>query len=225
MKTIQEHLDEMRYRLLISAAALIATSSIAYAYQTELLGFLLIHAKTPLNYLNPADGFIHTWKVIFYTGAALASPVILAQLFLFLGDAVSIKKRSTLLRYALCSSALFALGSYLAFYYLIPYTLDFFSTYASNNITAAITLDGYLSFVLSMCLIGGIIAQAPLVGYIARRYDIIQHDTMRAYNSHFILAALILAAVLTPTTDAFTLLIVAIPLIAGVKLGLLLGGV
>ena len=148
-----------------------------------------------------------------YAGVLVASPYIIYMLFSFVAPALYDNER----KYAtlLCVSAylMFMLGTALNYLLIFPLTLKFLGTYqVSPDVANMLTLQSYVDTLLMMNLVMGIVFELPVVSWLLGRMGLINARMMQSMRRHAIVAILIVAAIITPTTDAFTLFLVALPI-------------
>ena len=96
---------------------------------------------------------------------------------------------------------------------MLPYMLQFFATFGTNYVVNMIAVDEYMGFVLEMVLISGLIFELPMVAFFLARFGLVTPAFMRHYRRHSIIVILIIAAVVTPTTDPFTMAVFALPMV------------
>ena len=138
---------------------------------------------------------------------------IIYMLFGFIAPALYDNER----RYAtlLCTSGylMFMLGTALNYLLIFPLTLKFLGTYqVSEDVANMLTLQSYMDTLLMMNLVMGIVFELPVVSWILGKMGLINAQMMSAMRRHAVVAILIVAAIITPTTDAFTLFVVALPI-------------
>lgn len=157
--------------------------------------------------------FITQIQISFVLGFVAAFPYILWEVWRFIKPALSQEEASKSSRIILFSSFFFFTGVAFAYFVIIPFSLNFASGYAiSGQINNFFTLDNYIGFVTMMMLGCGIVFELPMVIYFLAKIGIITAAFMRTYRRHAIVVILILAAVITPSPDMFTMTIVAIPI-------------
>jgi sec-independent protein translocase protein TatC len=159
------------------------------------------------------EQFMIHLKTAMYAGVLIASPYIIYLLFGFISPALYDNER----RYAtlLCTSGylMFMLGTLLNYFLIFPLTVKFLGTYqVSEDVANMLTLQSYMDTLLMMSLVMGIIFELPVVSWLLGRMGLLNASMMRMWRKHAIVAILVIAAIITPTTDAFTLLIVALPI-------------
>jgi len=109
--------------------------------------------------------------------------------------------------------AMFALGVIVSYFLIFPLTFRFLGTYqVSGDVDNLIALDSYISTLVMMCLAMGIVFEIPILSWLFAKLGFLSADFMRKYRRHSYVAILIIAAIITPTSDIFTLLVVSLPM-------------
>lgn len=104
-------------------------------------------------------------------------------------------------------------GILLSYYLIFPLTFRFLGTYqVSATVQNMITLQSYISTLLILSLTMGIVFEMPVLSWLLARLGFLSADFMRHYRKHAIVVILIVAAIITPTSDIFTLSLVALPI-------------
>ena len=226
--TFWEHLDELRSSLIRMACVIAVFAVIAFVMKDELFAVVLAPRSSDfvtyqllgvkafsLHLMNTGltEQFMIHLKTAMYAGVLIASPYIIYLLFGFISPALYDNER----RYAtlLCTSGylMFMLGTLLNYFLIFPLTVKFLGTYqVSEDVANMLTLQSYMDTLLMMSLVMGIIFELPVVSWLLGRMGLLNASMMRMWRKHAIVAILVIAAIITPTTDAFTLLIVALPI-------------
>ena len=155
---------------------------------------------------------IHVRTAIF-AGLLVASPYILYELFRFVSPGLYQNER----RYAVwivgAAYVMFLVGTLVCYFIIFPLTVRFLGTYqVSNDIDNMLTLQSYIDTFISMCLVIGLVFEFPVVCSILGKIGLVSGGLMRNYRRHAVVAILVVAAIITPTTDIFTLLVVSLPI-------------
>ena len=148
-----------------------------------------------------------------YAGLLCASPYVLYQLFRFVSPGLYQNERRA--AYWIVGSAylMFLVGTLVCYFIIFPLTVRFLGTYqVSTDIDNMLTLQSYIDTFISMCLVIGLVFELPVVCSILGKMGLVSGGLMRNYRRHAAVAILVLAAIITPTTDIFTLLVVSLPL-------------
>jgi sec-independent protein translocase protein TatC len=170
--------------------------------------------------LAPGEFFFVSLKVAGYSGILVASPVILLQIILFVLPGLTRRERRLIVPVVLGSSVLFFAGLFFAYIALIPAALNFFVNYGAEVVEQAWSIERYFEFVLLLLFSTGIAFQIPVIQLILSFLGIISSQTMLSGWRFVVLGAVILGAILTPSTDPLTQ-----SLLAGAVLGLYFGGI
>jgi sec-independent protein translocase protein TatC len=222
-----DHLDELRSRIIKMLLAVVAMSVIAFLLKEPLFRMVLAPSNggfVTYRILGVPDFSIHLintglteqfmvhMRTSLYMGLLAASPYIIYELFCFVAPGLYAHER----RYAMwlvgSSYVMFILGTLLNYFLVFPLTVRFLGTYqVSPNVTNMLTLQSYIDTLISMSFLMGVLFELPVVCWLMGRMGIINSRMMSTYRRHAIVAILVLAAIVTPTTDVFTLFVVAGP--------------
>lgn len=159
------------------------------------------------------EQFVIHMKVAMYTGLLVASPYVIYLFFGFIAPALYKSERKYVAQATFSAYAMFIIGTLVNYYLLFPLTVRFLGTYqVSADVQNMLTLQSYIDTLLSMTFVMGVIFELPVVSWLLARIGILKHNLMTAYRKHAIVVILIVAAIITPTGDVFTLLIVSLPI-------------
>lgn len=148
-------------------------------------------------------------------GLVVSSPYIIAKFYGFVAPALQHTERKFSVRIVVAGSILFWLGVLLNYFLIFPFAYRFLSTYqVQADVVNQITISSYISLLLILSLLMGVLFELPIVAYFLARMGLLSAQTMRRYRKHAFVAILIIAAVITPTGDAVTLLLVTLPIYA-----------
>lgn len=152
-------------------------------------------------------------KTAVCAGFICTSPYALYQLFRFVSPALYANERRYVVRMVGCGYLMFVLGVLLSYYLIFPLTFRFLGTYqVSGDVENMITLQSYISTLMLMSLAMGIVFEIPVLSWLFAKLGFISSGFMRRYRKHAFVIILVLAAVVTPTSDVFTLSLVALPM-------------
>lgn len=147
-----------------------------------------------------------------YVAALLASPYIVFELFRFVSPALYDSEKKYSVPIVLAIYVLFAIGIVMTYYVLFPFSFRFLGTYqVDETVRNTITLTSYMSTLISMSLIMGLVFQLPVLAYILGKLGFISYEMLAGYRRWAAMIILSLSAIITPP-DVFTLLMVALPL-------------
>ncbi|ETZ24286.1 twin-arginine translocase subunit TatC [Pedobacter sp. V48] len=146
-------------------------------------------------------------------GIILGIPYLLFELWLFIKPALHENERKSASGFVAFASFLFFLGILFGYYIICPLSINFLTNFTvSPEIQNTFTIDSYLSSVMTLTLGSGVIFQLPVIIYILSKLGVMTPAFMRASRRYSTVLILIIAAVVTPTADPYTMLIVALPL-------------
>lgn len=249
--TFWDHLDELRGVLFRSAIALLIvavalffnksfvfdtvifapTSSefILYKWFESLAILLGIPGMIPdpfsvqlINIELSAQFFTHV-SVSLTLGLILTVPYIIYQLWTFISPGLYEKEKAAVKRAFSFASVLFFIGVLVGYFFVFPLTVRFLGTYqVSDWVQNQISLKSYISMFTWLILIMGVVFEMPALAAILSRMGIISKSLLRKYRKHAFTILIIIAAVITPSGDAFTLFIVGTPLYLLYELSILI---
>lgn len=148
-----------------------------------------------------------------YAGVLLASPYIVWQLFGFVSPALYERERRRSVAVLAASGLCFFAGTALAYWVIFPFSFRFLAAYqVSEQVVNTITLASYMDTLLVIVLMMGVMFQLPVAAWFCARMGILTSRAMRARRRHALFVIVALAAVITPTTDVFTLAVVSLPI-------------
>lgn len=151
----------------------------------------------------------------------VAVPFILYELWGFISPALHVKERKHTAILFLSSSLLFYLGTFISYFILIPLSVRFLGTYElSSLIPNQISLESYLGVFFILILVVGLMFELPVVIYFLSKMGLVTKIALKQARKYALIAVLIVSALITPTTDPFTLLLVSLPLYLLYELGI-----
>ena len=219
-----EHIEELRQRLFILFCIILILSSLAFL-EVKIIVKILELPISNVKFFQTAPGeyFISTLKISFYTGLLFTSPFGIGQLILFLLPGLTKKETKIILPLLFSSLLLFGLGLAFSYYTLVPAALNFFLTYSEEVLEPLWSFDQYFEFILVLFYSTGIAFQIPIIQVLVGLLNIVSAKQMLGAWRYIILVATILGAILTPSTDPLTqiLLSLAILLLYFAGLGIL----
>lgn len=236
--TFWDHLDVLRGSLLRMAAVTVACAVVAFAFKDAVFAailapkhddFILYRLLAGVNswladgspssfhveLINTglAEQFKIHVKTSLYVGLMAASPYCLYELFRFVSPGLYPKERRYGVRAVVSGYVMFLLGVALCYFLIFPLTFRFLGTYqVSPDVENLITLQSYMDTLLVMCFLLGILFELPIVCWVLGKLGILRRTFMRRYCKHAVVVILVVSAIITPTSDIFTLCIVALPI-------------
>lgn len=216
VKTFWEHLDELRSVIIRVIVVMAVVAIIAFAFKDALFTIALAPCNdTDIHLINISlteQLRVHI-KMAVYVGMLVASPYILYTIFRYIAPALYDNERRIAARVVGSAFVMFIIGTAVSYMLLFPVTLRFLATYSvSEAITPMLSINSYIDTLLSMTLTIAVMFELPVACWMMARLGILKARWMTAYRRHAVAAVIIVAAIITPTTDAVTLFIVALPL-------------
>ena len=216
------HLDELRYRFLITLGCLVVGTIIGYFLHDFILALLTKPLDKPLYYSSPAGGFDFTIKLSFFFGLIVSIPVFVYQTLQFIQPAFSRELKHSLTTILFTSCLLLMTGMSFAYLISLPAALYFLDTFSNSDVHSLISTSEYFSFVSRYIFGFGLLFQLPLILFVVNKIQKIPLRTLMRYQKWVVLGSFIVAAILTPTPDVFNQLLMAVPLIILYQLTILL---
>ncbi|MEM7768890.1 MAG: twin-arginine translocase subunit TatC [Cyanobacteria bacterium P01_A01_bin.37] len=215
-----DHLEELRQRMFYSMIAVVIGVIICFVFVNHIVELLEIPAQgAKFLQLSPGEYFFVSVKVAGYSGLLISSPLILYQIIRFVLPGLTLRERRLLGPIVLGSSVLFFAGLGFAYIALIPAALNFFINYGADVVEQLWSIDRYFEFVLLLLFSTGLAFQIPVVQFLLGLLRIVSAKQMLSGWRYVLVGAVILGAVLTPSTDPITQ-----SLLAGAVLALYFGG-
>lgn len=213
LRSMSDHLNELRSRLLYSILALVFGSLIGYRFRNEIIEFLTQPLGQHLFYLSPTGGLDFLVKICLLFGFLLAIPVIIYNLFKFIEPAIPPYVAYSIRNVVIVSIGLALFGSAFAYYISLPAALYFLDNFNSEQISSLITAQEYFTFVV--LYIGGfaMLFQMPLVFSFINKIKKLSPVILMKKQRYVMLGSFIIAAILTPTPDPINQVIMAVPII------------
>ena len=159
------------------------------------------------------EQFMIHMKVSLIVGLMVASPYIIYILFKFISPALYDNERRASVRLVGAAYGMFMVGIVVNYFLIFPLTVRFLGTYSvSSEVETMLTLSSYVNTLLLMCLVFGIVFEIPVIAWLLARFGMLKASWMSTYRRHAIVAILVAAAIITPTADIMTLIVVSLPI-------------
>lgn len=218
-----DHLNELRKRIIYSAAAIVLGAFVGFAVGKQVLSFVArpmvaalsaAHLQDKLIFTHPA-GYLNLWLTLgLYLGVALASPYVLYQIWLFIAPGLYKHEKKAVAAFIGPSVLLFFTGIVFAYYVILPYLLKFLVTVQGDGpFTPLISAEEYFDLILIVLLGVGVVFELPMLIYVLSLFGIVTPKFLVKNFRYAILIIAITAAIITPTPDATTMLIFMGPMI------------
>lgn len=226
--TFWEHLDILRGSLIRMLVAAIVAGVAAFLLKDWLFDVVLAPSSSDfityrllgvepfrIELVNTGltEQFMIHMKVSLVAGILIASPYILYLLFRFISPALYDNERRYSVRLTVVAYLMFLFGVAVNYFVIFPLTVRFLGTYqVSDDIHNLLTISSYVDTLAMMSLVFGIVFEIPVVSWLLARFGLLKSVWMSRYRRHAIVAIVIVAAVITPTSDVFTLFMVSLPI-------------
>lgn len=211
-----DHLEELRWNLIKAVAGwLLATTACAF-YAEFIVHTLLLSPLRAVGLkaqvLSPYGIVLLYMQAVLFSGFILSMPNTLYWLWKFVAPGLLPKERRYVSLIVGFTAFCFFLGVAFGYLILVPTALKFFSTFGTEDIELHIAIDRYVSFMMALILGAGLVFELPMISYVLSRIGILTPAFMRHYRRHAIVGILIISAIVTPTPDIVTQLLLALPM-------------
>lgn len=224
-KPFLDHLEDLRKMIVRIAMTLLVSTLVTFCFYDKLFE-IIKHPlwatgviKTPeelkamLQILTPQEGFLMVMNLSLIAAVILAFPLLLFFLLQFILPGLKPAEKKALFPAIGIGAGLFLLGASFAFYVVLPKALEFFYTFnESLGMSNGWRLDGYVKFATRFILLFGVAFELPVIVMVLVKLDFLNYKLMSTTRSYAIVAIAIFAAIVTPTPDPFTMLVLAGPL-------------
>ncbi|MBQ6187334.1 MAG: twin-arginine translocase subunit TatC [Prevotella sp.] len=226
--TFWEHLDVLRGDILRILAVIVVFGLVAFYFKEELFSIVLAPKSSdfityrliggePFNVglMNTGltEQFMIHMKTALFFGLLCASPYVLYVLYRFISPALYQNEKLYASKVVGSAYVMFMIGVAVNYFIIFPLTVHFLGTYqVSPEVANMLTLQSYMDTMLLMSLVFGVVFEIPVVSWLLALFGLLRSDWMKQFRRHAVVAILIVAAVITPTADMFTLLVVSLPI-------------
>jgi sec-independent protein translocase protein TatC len=208
-----DHLEELRKRMIVCLAVLVATTLAGFSLSPPVLDWLVLPLKafqvdTKLYFFGIAGGFLVRFKVGLALGFLIALPILSYEFWAFVSPALTRREKSNILPAVMASTILFVLGILFCYYCILPLGIKMLLLFGTQQVEPLLEANHYLSFVFWFMVACGVIFEVPVVIFFLVRLGIVTPKFLRKQRRYAILIAFIVAA-LTPTQDLLSLFLQA----------------
>lgn len=224
LPTFLDHVRELQGRLFIVGIAFAVAAAAAVPFFDRIVGVMLapLSDQQKLVYLTPGGAINFMLKVCIYIGIIGALPVIIFHLYRFLMPVVRQIHLRTALKYTAASIVLAITGIIFAYVVSLPAALYFLTSFNLYHIDPMLTIDSYLSFVMTYLVAGAVLFQLPLIITIIDSVKPLTPKKLMKSQRYIIVGSFIVAAIVTPTPDALNQTILASPIIVMYQVGVII---
>lgn len=227
-----DHLGELRRRILWSLLAVAILFVPAYYFSNEIFEFLMkplvenLPEGSSLIFTRPAEGFTTYLKVSFFAALLMAVPFILYQGWKFVAPALYKEEKQVVVPFILFGSLFFLAGAAFCYYVASPPAFKFLlNEYSSDYVKAFPTIREALSFFMALIFGFGLVFEFPLIIFILARIGVVTSTWLRQKRKYAVIISALIAAMLTPTTDAISMMLMFVPILVFYELGILVAWV
>jgi len=246
--TFLEHLEELRWHIIRSVAAILVIAITAFVFRRIIFDIIILAPKTPdfftnrmfckfgtlvnvpalcinrnefeIININMAGQFTTHILVSIIAGVILSFPYIFFEFWIFLKPALYQKEKRHATGAVFYSSLLFILGILFGYYLITPLSVHFLGSYkVSDQVANQINLISYISTISSVTLASGIIFELPIMVYFLTKIGLLTPQFLRKYRRHSVIVILALSAIITPP-DIFSQVLVCVPLLLLYEIGI-----
>ncbi|MDP3920108.1 MAG: twin-arginine translocase subunit TatC [Candidatus Omnitrophota bacterium] len=211
------HLEELRKRLIVSAIAFGLGAILCYFFSGRLIEYLIhpLHRfeNAELIFQTPYEAFLTHLKVAGLGGLVLSSPVLFTQMWLFVSPGLYEQEKKSVIPLIVVSFLLFLCGTGFAYYLVIPLGLHFLLSFQTESLRPLLAIGPYFSFLIGMIIAFGVLFDFPVFIIGVVRLGITDSSTLRKARKTIIVIIFIAAAILTPSPDPISQLLLAVPLL------------
>jgi sec-independent protein translocase protein TatC len=206
-----EHLEELRKRLIKSISSILAFSIIIYFFSEKIINYLAQPVGVTY-FTSPTEAFAVRIKLSLILGLIVSIPVIVYQFWMFVAPGLTKREVKYTIPVVILSSLFFLGGAVFCYFLVLPLGIKFLLGYQTERLLPLIKIGDYITFIAWMVLAFGVVFQLPIVTFFLGKLGIVSAKTLSTGRKYAFLGILILAAVLTPSPDVFSQLLLAVPL-------------
>jgi sec-independent protein translocase protein TatC len=229
--TLSEHLAELRRRLVVCVFAFTVFAIAAFVFYQRILNFLQSpycrvapHHNCQLYLTSPLGGLSLRVEIAGYGGLFLAAPVILWELWRFITPGLRSSEKHYAIPFITASMTLFAAGAVLA-YFTFPHALQFLGSVGGPTLKEIYDPGKYIGLILALMLVFGITFEFPVILVSLELVGVLQPAKLASWRRWAIVLIVIVAAVITPSGDPFSMLALAVPLYVFYEISIIIGRV
>lgn len=239
---ITEHLVELRKRIFVSLISVMIAFGVCFYFSEHIFRMLTLPiravlkfslekpfisyqaSETPalnLVFLAPAEALWMHFKISLVSGIIITSPIIFFEIWRFVAPGLLQKEKRYALPFIIISTSLFLIGALFCFIVVLPFAMNFLLTYKTENIKPMLSVGNYMDFCLKFILAFGAVFELPVVIVFLTRMGFVTTEFLSKNRKYAVLIAFVIAAVLTPTPDAFNQTLMAVPIILLYEVGII----
>lgn len=210
------HLEELRWNIVKTVIGLIVASVGCAVFADYLVQEILMAplrtAGVKAQVLKPYGIVLLYMQTVIVGGFILSMPNTLYWMWRFAAPGLLPRERRYISRIVALTSLCFFSGIAFAYFILLPTALNFFATFGTQHIDLNVAINHYIGFVLTLLVGAGLVFELPMISYFLAKMGILTPSFMRRYRRHSIVVILFLSALITPSPDIITQIMLAIPM-------------
>ncbi len=224
---LTSHLEELRKRLVRSLIAIGIVFLACFGFKEDLFRIVaqplikVLPPGTHMVYTGLPEAFFTYIKVSFYAALFFASPFVLYQVWKFIAPGLYSKEKKFVVPFVFTSTLLFMGGVCFGYFLVLPPAYSFFLEFSTDFLKPMLSMREYLTLTLKLLLAFGIIFEIPVFLFFMTKIGLVTPRKLARMRRYAIVIAFIVAAIITPTPDAFTQCMMAIPMIILYEVGIL----
>ncbi|HJU57978.1 MAG TPA: twin-arginine translocase subunit TatC [Actinomycetota bacterium] len=235
--TLVEHLTELRYRIVVALSAIAVGAFLGWFLFDPVIDLLTepyceylrtvpperrVTEDCALSIFGALEPVLIKLKLVFFLGLLIAMPVVLYQLWAFVVPGLTKHERRMSVPFVVSSVVLFALGALFA-YWSLPRALTFLLGFAGSEFAPVLAGDRFLSFVMLVALTFGLAFEFPVALVFLLAVGVITTAQLRQWRRGAIVFIAVFAAVITPSSDPFTMLAMTVPMVLFYEAAIIVG--
>lgn len=219
--TLMDHLIELRDRIMKAALGLAVGTVVGFIFARQAFDLLVspLPAEAQVIALAPTDSIFMYFKVALILGVILSMPIILYQVIMFIIPGLYPHERRYLYWLLPAGTVAFAAGAVFSAFIVIPFSIRYLSGFMADIISPTYQVQNYIGFVTTLMFWIGVVFEMPLIIYFLSKLGVLDYHKLASGRRYAIVGIAVLAAVITPTPDPVTMMLVMGPLVLLYEMG------
>ncbi|MBR4475048.1 MAG: twin-arginine translocase subunit TatC [Oscillospiraceae bacterium] len=223
--SVSGHLRELRNRILVCLILLLVVFSVCLNYAPRIITFLTDMGEKysyVFVYIEPQELFLVYISSALVAAVAFCSPLLAYEAYAFCSPGLSRKERVTVTGSLFAGAVFFIIGVLFAYYISLPFMLNFLIQFTGEvDVSASISIQQYISFLLTVFIIFGLIFELPVISVLLTGLGLIRAEWLIKGRKVMIVIIFVLAAIITPP-DVVSQVMVAVPMLGLYEISILL---
>lgn len=208
-----DHIEELRRRLLKALLAVIALAGASFYFSDEIVTwFIAPLGGVKLHVTEVTGSFSAYLKISLITGIIAGLPIIFYQLWAFVAPGLYEREKRWVIPFVMIATLLFLCGAGFCYYFVLPFALAFLIGFSGDLLSPIITVSSYISFASMLLLAFGFSFEMPVIAFLLGKLGVISSAFLARGRRIAIVLILVASAVLTPSPDVVTQLMLAVPM-------------